>query len=398
VGRAAAGGADDVARAGAAGGAADDAGRAAAGAVGGTADDAGRAAAGAAGGTADDAARAGAGAAGTTDDAARAGTGAGGTADDAARQRQEWLDKWDKNKRVDPSTLSDEEKIRRQSYTEHLRDRNTGKGSTIRPGDPSDLAPATGQDVDKLTAGYTQTSQRDIQMVADKNGVQIHTRPTTEQARELLANGEALPKPELVKNKTINKWDTYLGAKDDEIGKVGHFLPEAPPARASCPELNDSQYQKVVERFYQRADEFHAQSSHLTAHADELQLQGRLVIDKQTGLPFTGDVDGYAIRGMHGETLPQSVVQQVERELKNGPGDVMHGVHTEWDYSKYGTPTNPAYDPQKFQTAQGIDSKIRGGHAAGGEALVTYRGGETQPSASWWQGGTGNPLIKVPTE
>jgi len=322
---------------------------------------------------------------------------------DAAAQEQQRLDdlrqRRDQNwtRKEDVSQLSDEEKMRRQSYEQNLGNRAGGKGSTIRPGSSTDFTPADGANVDELTAGYTRTSEIDIQMVADKYGVNIHTRPTTARASELLAAGEALPKPELIKNKTINQWDTYLGAKLDEVGKVGHFMPEPPPVRSACPDLTDKQYDKVVERYFQRADEFHAQDSYLAHHADAVRLDGRLVIDQKTGLPFTGDVDGYAVRGLNNEPLPKAVVQQVERELKNGPGDVMHGVHTEWDYSHLQDPASPTYNPQKFGTAQTIDVKIRGSHAPGGESLVTYSAGGTKPGASVWNGGTRNPLIKPPT-
>ncbi|MFQ5500665.1 MAG: hypothetical protein ACE5EQ_00005, partial [Phycisphaerae bacterium] len=399
---------DDGVRAAAeAGGLTDDGVRAAAG-TGGLTDDGVRAGAGGltddgaragAGGLTDDGARAGGGAAGVTDDGARAGSGATGAADDGAR--------------AGGSKLSPEERLQRQSYSDRLRNRELRADSTIRPGDPSDFSVAEGVVAD--TSGYAKVSEKNIQMVADKYGVKIHTRPTNPMAKELLESGEALAKPQYVKTKSINPLDTYLGAEADEVGKVGYFKPKKPIAG----EVPADKWDDVMKRYNTRAKEFADQAEDV-ANNPTLRREGNLIIDVETGKPFTGDVDGFAIRGMHNETLPKSVVEQIERELIQGPGHTKHGFHTEWDYSGYSrtAPTGGGQSP--YDVSRGIDQTIRRGHAPvvkqidpetgeilgekAGEALVSYTGGEAlspgmsrNPTASWWHGGATNPLIKPPT-
>ncbi len=399
--RVAAGQADDAVR-GAAGaaGISDDTARAGAGVATGSTDDAVRGAAGA--GVTDDTARAGAGAAdevgsgaagaGVTDDTARAGAGA---ADDAGRPR-----------------FTPEEAQARQDYGNHLENRGARPDSTLRPGDPSDFSHA--DDIVPDTSGYTNVSERNVQMVADNHGVTIHTRPTNPYARELLENGDALAKPEMVKTKSLTEIDMHLipdemvpgGDPNNLVGRVGSFDPVMPPQG----DMSDDLYRAVQDRHGQRAQEWIDQQRNFEKYADHISRDGVLVVDNASGLPFTGDVDGFAIRGMHGETLPQAVVEQVQRELMQGPGDVMHGFHTEWNYSGVsreiseeavehaaltgGTAQSP------FQTAAGIDGKIRGSHAPGGEALNSYTAQPgmqaPNPTASYWRGGTTNPLITDP--
>ena len=127
--------------------------------------------------------------------------------------------------------------------------------------------------------------------------------------------------------------------------------------------------------------------------------------------------------GAYGETLPKALVDRVQRELVQGPGDLMHGFHTEWDYSGLSREvpgpsrlrrwlfgeTSKAGAKSKFEVSSVIDRKIRGGHAPGpkGEALPTYAAQEgysavqlggrvPEPTASFWHGGLDNPLIDNP--
>jgi hypothetical protein len=309
----------------------------------------------------------------------------------------------------------------------------TKPGPTIRPGSPDDFVPAEG--VKPSIAGYTEASNRQIQMVADTHGVKIYTRPTNEAAKELLDNGHALPKPELIKNKSIAEIDMDLGVRKTwttpdgkEIsteGLVGHFEPKL-PTRADVPDMTDAQYSKLSQRFEQRSNEYTAQSEWLAKHSDEVHVKDGIIVNNATKLPYTGDVDLFAVRGMNNEPLPKAVVDRIQHELvknSNGkiqtPADVMHGFHTEWDYSALRN-----VDAHKFDTARGIDQTIRASHApradvlgfevdaaapgigkvteltGGGDALVTYTAkeglGTPNPTASYWRGGTGNPLVDPP--
>jgi hypothetical protein len=301
---------------------------------------------------------------------------------------------------------------RRQSYADHLKRRTKTKHSTIRPGDPSDLRPARGVKPD--TSGYARVSERNIQMVADKYGVTVYTRPTNTPAKALLKKKLALPKPELLKNKTMSELDVLLipGAGPEDVGKVAHFKPVLPPQGS----MTDEAYAALKARADKRAQEFLDQSKWLAKHRDKVRIDGHLIRDVKTGKPFTGDVDGFAIRGMHGETLPKALVDKIQRELVQGPGHVMHGFHTEWNYSGLSRDvpgpsriarlrqwlfgeTPKAGAQSKFEMSRAIDRVIRGSHAPGpkGEALPTFRAAEglgaPNPTASFWHGGVDNPLI-----
>jgi hypothetical protein len=344
---------------------------------------------------ADDAARAAAKGMDKADDLTRAGAKRIDDASDAARSARGngGIDDLRQKLRNQPKgpKVSLEDAQARQGYAEHLQNRQMKPSSTIRPGSADDFVPAAGVKPD--VSGYAEVSKRDVQMVADKYGVTIHTRPTTPVAKELLENGKALPKPEMLKNKSIGELDLHLGAKKSELGMVGHFEPKMPPKG----DLSDDLYRKIAERHAQRAQEYKDQAAGLAKLKDKVRIEGNLIIDRKTGLPFTGDVDGFAIRGLNNETLPKAVVAQVEKELIQGPGHAMHGFHTEWSYGGLSRTPGAGGAQSKFDTARAIDQKIRGSHAPGGEALVTFGPQEglrpPAPTASYWTGGTDNPLV-----
>lgn len=233
-------------------------------------------------------------------------------------------------------------------YAETLENRHTKKGSTIPAGKTDDIIPAEGVTPD--TSGYTLASQKHMAVTGDKYGVQISGRPTNSVSSSLLERGEAVPKCQLLKNKTISKADTYIGFSPDDIGKVGHGKPVKP----DWDTIPGNMRSEVQERYAQRAQEFVDQKKWLEAHKDQVRIEGNLIVDTKTGKPFTGDVDLFDIRGMHGETLPASVTEQITRELKEGmPGitedlagrphrghsNVMHGRHNDWDWSGYDNKT-----------------------------------------------------------
>ncbi len=420
-----------------------------------TADDAGRASASsAAGGLTDDASRLGSRAIGASDDIAKAGSKAAGSADDIANVGSKVTGPADdiaKSGSRAAGSTDDAIKAGAGVADDATKAGAKTKGSTIRPGKATDFVAA---DTPPDLSGYTEASKKHIQMVADQHGATIHTRPTNSYAKDLLERGEALSKPELLKNKSINKLDTLLGANSDDLGKVGHFKPKMPQQGT----MSDDVFGEVSERYGQRMQEFKDQSSYLANHADEVTVKNGLILDVKTGKPFTGDVDAFAIRGLNGEPLSQAVVDRIQHDLKYGvsgtklsPGNINHGVHTEWDYSKLarndttrhitavadqhgvrisgnaddgfrfanlnGKPLPESVANQierdikygiggtkqsKFDIAKGIDNKIRSSHMEGAEkveALVTFTGrsgmGSPAPTSSWWRGGlNGKTLAK----
>ncbi len=232
-------------------------------------------------------------------------------------------------------------------------------------------------DVVPDVSGYTKGSQGYLKDFAESNNVELYTRPTTPRAARMIEQGEAVPKPMFVKNKTINSIDAeFLGASEGNIGKVGSFEPRRP----TFDDLKDLPLQdqkNVLSRYHQRLQEYKDQAEHLIANSDRCYVDQGVIYDRFTGKPYTGDIDVYAIRGRNGKVLPPEQVAAYEAELaRNGvESSVMHGAHENWDMTHL--------TGEDLRIAQGIDGKIRGSHGIGGEALVSFKPGASGPSAAY---------------
>ena len=268
-----------------------------------------------------------------------------------------------------------------------MDNRKRGKGSTLRVGSADDLIDAKGQEADRR--GYTDMSERHIQMVADSHGVKVVTRPTNPFARDWLESGRAVAKEQIVKNKSISDLDTLIGAKKEHRGLVAHFNPVKPDKG----QLDDTDYQRAYGRYLQRKQEYIDQGAYLKKMKDHLEVKDGLVIDKKSGLPITGDVDGFVIRGLHNEVLPQAVVKQVEGDLFGrhaGPqSNVRHGFHIEWDRSKDSTEPGVDGGRSKAEINAEIDKKIRDSHR-NQEVLNIYTAqpgtSRPDPTPGFWRG------------
>ena len=190
--------------------------------------------------------------------------------------------------------------------------------------------------------GITDKSAKAIQNVADDMGVQIHTRPVTGKAKDLLESGKALPKPMEIKAKTLNKIDELIGGPQGREGAVGIFQPKKPPENIMN-KLSKEVREQIEERFEKRAKEY-------TKYIDELknnknvEIIDNIIYDKKTGKVFTGDVDIYDITSFDGSPLPEHVKQQVWKKLESiGPSNVKHGNLTSWN------PSDPHFDPKAFE-------------------------------------------------
>jgi hypothetical protein len=232
--------------------------------------------------------------------------------------------------------------------------------------------------------GMPRANVKHVQMVADKYGVQIHVRPTNPEARRLLEAG-AHPKPEYLKMKTINREDILLGAPRDGAGKVGYFKPQLPPRG----NLSDDAWQRLQARAAQRAKEFDDQAPKVA----DLLRKGKIrlrpdgtVVHGHTGRPFTGDHDLFDILGIKGERLPAALRERIDYELTKGPFKARHSEHMAWDYSGLRRTLQPGETSSPYDIARGVDEKILGSHAPGGEPLINIRC--DQPSqASYYTGG-----------
>ncbi|WP_157961057.1 hypothetical protein [Lutibacter citreus] len=212
-------------------------------------------------------------------------------------------------------------------------------------------------------SGYTSSSIKSIQRVANKFKARIITRPTTGAARRLLNSGEAVPKKMFVKNKTINALDTFLGASKKNIGKVGSFKPKL--SRQQIKKLPKAMRREIVKRYRQRSAEYTDQAQHIIENYDKLYVKKGVVYDRLTGKPFTGDIDVFDIRGANGQKLPPERINKIINELRksNVKTNIEHGAHVEWDWRSI-------KDPNDRRIAKEIYEKIIGTHTMDGDKSI----------------------------
>jgi len=252
--------------------------------------------------------------------------------------------------------------------------------------------------------GMTPKDNKALRNVCDNHGVQSHMRPTTKYARGHLENGTAIPKSEIIKNKTISDLDEALGFPGgNNKGLAACKKPNALPANKP-PDMSKRQWRDLRSRHAQRSMEFNDQNKYLT------QMEGKgkivwdrksgIIYDKATGKPFTGDNDAFAFTdAVTGKPVSPYTNARINQELKQ-MGVTQHGEHIDWDYSNLSKVPGKNGGQSKFGTAQGIDKKILQGHAPGGEPLNTYNPLNYDPkvknvehngwNTSFWEGGIRN--------
>jgi hypothetical protein len=253
--------------------------------------------------------------------------------------------------------------------------------------------------------GMTTKDQKGLKMICDKHGVKANMRPTTKYAKTHLDKGTAQPKPEMIKNKTINDIDAkHLGfPKGDQKGLVACKSPKPLP-KTKPPEMTKQEWRDVKKRWIQREREFRDNKKYL----EKLEGEGKIEWDKKSGIiygknaqggrgkPYTGDNDAFSFTDpVTGKPVSPTVNNQINQDLKK-LGVTQHNEHLGWDYSGAPkTPTTPG-GRSKFQVNQGIDKKILNGHGPGGEPLNTYNplNSGKQPGnpndgwdTSYWTGG-----------
>ncbi|MFH1180580.1 MAG: hypothetical protein V1710_09475 [Candidatus Bathyarchaeota archaeon] len=251
--------------------------------------------------------------------------------------------------------------------------------------------------------GMTSQDNKALRSVCDKNGVQAHMRPTTGYAKTHLEKGTAIPKSEMIKNKTISDLDEALGFpggnnKGLAACKKPNPLPPSKPGN-----MSDKQWGDLQKRYTQRSTEFSDQSKYL----GKMESQGKITWDKKTGIiydkatgkPFTGDNDAFGFTdAVTGKPVSPFTNARINQELQTH-GVTQHGEHLGWDYGNLPKTSGAGGAQSKFGTAQGIDNKIMISHQPGGEPLNTYNPLDYKPgagtesngwSSSWWEGGTRN--------
>lgn len=199
--------------------------------------------------------------------------------------------------------------------------------------------------------GMSPAAARHQQWVSDVRGVQIQTRPVSKHVLRRLEQGD-VPKPPIIKAKTINELDELIGAPTGQQGRVGFFKPKMPDTTGMSPE----RLIEVQKRFIQRRDEFRD----LGRDMRELQQQGLVrmengLVKTPQGKHITGDYDVYSITMKDGSPAPDWLKQQVMKDLKKPPFNAQHDAHLDWKYDRN--------DPLHGKANTTIDQTIRDTHA-----------------------------------
>jgi hypothetical protein len=202
----------------------------------------------------------------------------------------------------------------------------------------------------------------------------------------MLRAGEALPKPEKVKAKTISEVDVEIGlAKKEDLGKVGFFDPDKikPERPKNFDELPEARQKEIDDRIKQRKEEFAEYQTDMKKLEDagliRIQPDGTVIntgLVKGGELPFTGDHDIFDIRARDGTKLTPDQYQAAVQALKEADAGVMHGAVTGWELDS----------PDTFNTPAGQKSygKMVEAHSPGGkEPLVRF--GDGEPKATWYE-------------
>ncbi|MFI0366351.1 hypothetical protein ACH35V_00645 [Actinomadura sp. 1N219] len=231
-----------------------------------------------------------------------------------------------------------------------------GGGTSRQPNSPREI---------QNKWGIRRKDQKKFQDYANRRNLQIDVRPVNPDSLKHLRHGNAIPKPQFVKSKTINQYDVML--KPDLKGKegqVGYFKPDPPPK--TKPEgMSDKDWDGLNDRYRQRHKEYYDQQGSMEEYGRQGKLQvgddgvvrGRDGADEPLK-PFAGDNDLYDIRHHpSGERLtPEEYDRTVQEMMDNGMG-VNHGAHKYWvpendvnqgiydkiDYNH--SPANPNMEP-----------------------------------------------------
>jgi len=215
--------------------------------------------------------------------------------------------------------------------------------------------------------GMTVRDQKVVKMVADKHGVDVHMRPTNPESQKWIESGNAHPKPELLKTKTIDADDVQLGFSEDSRGLVACREPVKPP-EIKPPDMPDDQFARLNDRYNQRLKEFTNEAEHLR----DLQQRGGIkwdektgiITDARTGKPFAGDNDPFAyVDSVTKKPVSPYTVNQINKDLQAN-GATLHNEHVNWDLSGKSNTPGVGGAQSDFSTAAAIDNKILKGHSA----------------------------------
>ncbi|WP_028307975.1 hypothetical protein [Desulfitibacter alkalitolerans] len=180
--------------------------------------------------------------------------------------------------------------------------------------------------------GITNNSQKIIQNKADDFGLQVHTRPVTENAAKYIDEGKAIAKKVDMKAKTLNKYDELLSGPKNSEGLVGYYKPKWPP-ESQLKGMSADEISELKKQFTKRTEEY----SKLSNQMIDYEMQGKyvvkngLVVDVKTGKYITGDVDIYDITNFDGTPVSDKVKKMfIESVMKEKGSNVLHEDLISW--------------------------------------------------------------------
>lgn len=246
-------------------------------------------------------------------------------------------------------------------------------------------------DVGLLLVGMDPKHVDAAKKICKDFNINLIMRPTSEFTPNLLKKG-AVPKPEYIKSKTINRLDLLLNDKlsENDLGKVGFFKPVL-PANAS----ND-----LIMRYNERMKEQNSPyiSGLIQKHKELGQKTGQKIDVTESGVielvepdgrrrDITGDYDLFdVVDAKNGKpVLDRRLVEMIYTRLEKDL-NIQHPWHAAWDYRR-----NPAraeieeFDLGIIQSHMekplikfGNDGSITG------IIIDTYQTTKTEPDYSAW--------------
>jgi hypothetical protein len=204
-------------------------------------------------------------------------------------------------------------------------------------------------DTDLGALGMPPKAAAKFKEFAEGYGLIVDVRPTNPEARARLESGEALPKPEVLKQKTINDLDVLLGVDPKHKGLVGHLDPAqlAVPAEGSVVRhpvsgepvtVDKPLHQQLSDRWAKRAREFDpngpiGRKMKALIEGGGFSIEPPGIIKFGEGAearPFTGDHDVFDIRRADGRPLTPEEYRFLVQQMREWGMNVEHGAHLHW--------------------------------------------------------------------
>jgi hypothetical protein len=240
------------------------------------------------------------------------------------------------------------------------------------------------------TSAYSAEEQKAIRFVAEQNGAEVHFRDVNEYSVKRIQSGEAYSKPAELKSNTVNPDDVKLGFSDEHKGLVSckePVLPERPSG------MTDSEWGKLNNRYEQRMADFNDNAAHL----QELEAQGKITWDRETGLitngpdgkPFAGDHDVLAFTDpVTKKPISPFTANRMNQQLQD-LNVTNHNHQTDWNFSNLSDTPPPGGGVSDFSKAASVDSRVLNGCTeAGGKPLETFNPLSGKWESNWYTGST----------